>query len=399
MTKLENATHWLASQQEAMEQLLRELVDASSWTHDKKGVDAASAILRKAIPLPCTSVPSAIYGDQSVFHNTRPASQSGVLLLGHIDTVFPKEKFSGYRSDGRLAHGPGVLDMKGGLVVMAFALQALKTQGLLGSTLGSTEASTTGAETSIALSCLVVSEEEIGSPESTPLLRALAKGVKASLVFESGRAGDSIITRRKGSGSFTAVAHGRAAHAGNAHQEGANAIWSIARFVDQIQSFTDYQKGTTLNVGKISGGMGKNTVPDHSEAQVDMRYVTLGEAEALRLRIQTAAKESAVPGTRIDVQWGPARNPMEKTAASEALRIEYANCQRTFGLGDGECELIGGGSDAATTAHEGIPSIDGLGPRGSGFHTVEEFVELNSLIPKTQALLHFLCRDFTSIHK
>jgi glutamate carboxypeptidase len=374
--KLETATQWLASQQDAMEKLLSELVEASSWTYDKKGVDAASAILRQAMPLPCTSIPSTQYGNQNVFHNALPASQSGTLLIGHIDTVFPKEKFSGYLSDGKLARGPGVLDMKGGLVVMTFALQALKLQGLLDS---------------IPLSCLVVSEEEIGSPESTPLLRSLSKGVKASLVFESGREGDAIITRRKGSGSFTAIAHGRAAHAGNAHQAGANAIWSIARFVDRIQGFTDYQQGTTLNVGKVLGGIGKNTVPDHSEAYVDMRYITLSVAETLRARILAAAGEVAVSGTHIDVEWGPGRYPMEKTDASEALRAQYAHCQRLSGLGDGECGLIGGGSDAATTAHEGIPSIDGLGPRGKGFHTVEEYVELNSLIPKTQALLRFLC--------
>ena len=375
ITKLKIASLWLATQQGAMEKLLRELVEQSSWTHDKAGVDSASKILRKAMPLPCTLVQSHHYGDQNVFHNTMPASQAGTLLIGHIDTVFPKEKFSSYKADGKLARGPGVLDMKGGLVVMAFALQALETQGLLNS---------------IPLSCLVVSEEEIGSPESTSLLKALSQGVKASLIFESGRAGDAIITRRKGTGSFTAMAQGRAAHAGNAHKEGANAIWSIARFIDRIQGFTDYQQGITLNVGKVSGGIGKNTVPDLSEAHVDMRFVTESDAEALRSRIQTAAKECAVSGTHIDIQWGSGRYPMVKTDASEALRAEYAQCQRLAGLGDGECGLVGGGSDAATTSHEGIPSIDGLGPRGAGFHTIEEYVELDSLIPKAQALLQFL---------
>lgn len=373
--QLEAATQWLTSQQGAMETLLSSLVNVSSWTSDKAGVDSASALLRNAMPLPCTSVPSTQYGDQNVFHNQRPASESGVLLIGHIDTVFPKDKFTGYRSDGKLARGPGVLDMKGGLVIMAFALHALKAHKLLDS---------------IPLSCLVVSEEEVGSPESTPLIRSLSKGVKACLVFESGRTGDAIITRRKGTGSFTAIARGKAAHAGNAHQEGKNAIWSIARFVDRIQTLTDYQVGTTVNVGKIQGGIGKNTVPDASEALVDMRYVTFKDAEALRSRVQEAAKECAVPGTTIEIQWGPGRNPMEKTEASDRLRAQYAHCQHLSGLGDGECELVGGGSDASTTAGEGVPSIDGLGPRGKGFHTLDEYIELNSLIPKAQALVRFL---------
>jgi glutamate carboxypeptidase len=244
----------------------------------------------------------------------------------------------------------------------------------------------------LALTYVVVSEEEVGSPESTPHLRKLAAGAKASLVFESGRAGDAIITRRKGTGSLTAIAKGRAAHAGNAHKEGANAIWAISRFVDRLQGLTDYDRGTTVNVGKVSGGIGKNTVPDQAEALVDLRYVTSAESEALRSRILDAAKDTGVPGTRVEVEWGAGRGPMEKTPASEALRAAYADCQKESGLGFGEMGLVGGGSDAATTAAIGIPSIDGLGPRGSGFHTLDEYVELDSFVPKTQALLRYLIK-------
>lgn len=357
-----------------MEGLLRDLVEASSWTYDKAGVDAASAILKTHIPLKCEVVASKQYGDHSVFHNAKRASEGGAILVGHIDTVFPKEKFSGYRSDGKTAYGPGVLDMKGGLVVMAFALKALKHAGKLDE---------------IPLSCVIVSDEEVSSPESAPILRGIAQGAKASLVFESGRAGDAIITRRKGTGAFTVKAHGRAAHAGNAHQDGANAIWSLSRFVDRVQGLTDYPKGTTINVGKISGGTGKNTVPDQAEALVDMRYVSLQEVRALRDRILETAKLSEVSGTRLEVLWGPGRDPMEKTQESDFLRARYARCQHLSGLGDGESGLVGGGSDASTTSSIGVPSIDGLGPRGTGFHTLDERVELETLIPKAQALVRY----------
>jgi glutamate carboxypeptidase len=150
-------------------------------------------------------------------------------------------------------------------------------------------------------------------------------------------------------------------------------------------------------VGKISGGIGKNTVPDHAEALVDLRYVTQAENEKLRERILQAAGESAIPDTRIEVQWGPGRGPMEKTPASEALCTTYAECQKDSGLGFSEMPLVGGGSDAATTSSIGIPSIDGLGPRGSGFHTLDEYVELASLIPKSEALVRFLIKHGTPV--
>ena len=171
----------------------------------------------------------------------------------------------------------------------------------------------------------------------------------------------------------------------------------MARFVDQIQGFTNYQQGITINVGKISGGIGKNTVPDVSEALVDLRFIADQDNDAIRPRIEEAARKSAVSGTHIDIQWGPGRYPMVKTDASETLRSQYAQCQHLSGLGNSESELVGGGSDAATTSHLGIPSIDGLGPRGKGFHTTDEFIELESMIPKTQALLRFLTQSMTSL--
>jgi glutamate carboxypeptidase len=371
----ERAIAWLHGQQSAMEALLRALVEISSWTGDKAGVDAAGAVLRAAVPLPCTVLPSERYGDHLVFHAGRPASAGGVLLVGHLDTVFPRGAFVGYRVEGSIARGPGVLDMKGGLVVATFALQALAQVGLLDA---------------LALSLMVVSDEEVGSPDSAPHLRALAAGAQAALVFESGRAGDAIITRRKGTGTAVAVAHGRAAHAGNAHREGANAIWALARFIDRAQSLTDYDRGVTVNAGTVSGGIGKNTVPARAEALLDLRFVTHADGEALRTALLAAAEQSAVPGTRVELTWGAGRAPLERSDASGALRAAYGACQGASGLGDGEMPLVGGGSDAAITSEAGVPSIDGLGPRGAGFHTLDEYVELDSLIPKTEALLRYL---------
>jgi glutamate carboxypeptidase len=268
--------------------------------------------------------------------------------------------------------------MKGGLVVIAWALKALAATG--------------GLEKLPGLRLVVVSDEEVGSPEGAGVIRQAIAGADACLVFESGRAGDAIITRRKGTGMATAVAHGKAAHAGNAHQEGANALWAIARFVDRVQQLTDYPRGVTVNVGKVTGGQGKNTVPDHAVAEVDLRFCTRADGEELVRRFHQAAEEAAsgVAGTRIEVKGGVSREPLERTEASAALMAAYGACAHACGLGHGEAALVGGGSDASTSSAMGIPSIDGLGPRGKGFHTVDEFIEVETLIPKAQALARYL---------
>jgi glutamate carboxypeptidase len=236
-----------------------------------------------------------------------------------------------------------------------------------------------------------VADEEVGSPSSAPHLRELARGASCALVFESGRANDMIITRRKGVGAMTVTAHGKATHAGNNHKDGINAIVALARFADAAAALTDYAKGVTVNVGTFTGGTSKNTVPETATCQLDLRYETVADAEALVAALRAAAdRAGATTGARLEVAGGANRLPLERTAASAALRDEYAACARASGLGDGEAPLLGGGSDANTVAPLGVPAIDGLGPRGAGFHTTTEHVELASFVPKTEALVRFL---------
>ena len=189
---------------------------------------------------------------------------------------------------------------------------------------------------------------------------------------------------------MTVIAHGKAAHAGNNHKDGANAIWALAKFIDAAQQLTDYPQGCTVNVGQISGGTSKNTVPERAECMLDLRYETVADAERLVASIRSAAEASAIPGVRMEVIGGARRLPLERTAASSSLRDEYAACARTVGLGDGEAALLGGGSDANTVGPLGVPVIDGLGPRGAGFHTTTEYVDLDTFAPKAEALLRFL---------
>lgn len=360
---------------------LRALVEVNSFTDAPEGGARVGTMLAEAIAaIPGMTVearPSSRYAPHLVAWSSAAASGPAgcTALVGHLDTVFPPGTFEGYRESGDIARGPGVLDMKGGLCVVLEALGALAGAGLL---------------SAIPVRLIIVSDEEVGSPEGRPLIQAELRGAAAALVFEAGRKGDAIITARKGTGGLTAVAAGKAAHAGNSHVNGANAIWALARFIDGAQQLTDYGRGITVNVGKVSGGQGKNTVPDRAEALVDMRFERLADAEATLARLREIAVAAGVPGTTVTLEGGVARTPLERTDANVALYRAYAGCARAEGLGDGEAALIGGGSDASSTAAIGIASIDGLGPRGTGFHTKEELIEVSTLIPKAGALARFL---------
>jgi glutamate carboxypeptidase len=373
---LESALAALRARAAELVPFAKSWVEINSYTANIAGVNKVGALLKEAFALPsltCTVIPSETHGDHLVWRTN--ASGPPIVLVGHHDTVFPPGHFETWREDGGKITAPGILDMKGGLSVIRGALAALDDVGALAT---------------LPIVVVSVADEEVGSPSSAPHLRELAKGAACALVFESGRAADAIITRRKGVGAMTVVAHGKAAHAGNNHKDGANALWALSRFVDAAQQLTDYARGVTVNVGLANGGTSKNTVPERAECALDLRYQTVADAEALVTALRAAAESAAVPGTRLEVSGGANRLPLERTPASAALRDEYAACARAAGLGDGEAPLLGGGSDANTVAPLGVPAIDGLGPRGAGFHTTSEYAEIETFAPKAEALLRFL---------
>ncbi|MDC0749349.1 M20/M25/M40 family metallo-hydrolase [Polyangium mundeleinium] len=379
---IEAAKAHLRAREEAALLLLEALVGVNSFTDnvpggtrvgemlaaELRGIEGVSSVRAHA---------SARYAPHWVAR-TEAAERSAagcVAIVGHLDTVFPPGTFEGFRREGPIARGPGVLDMKGGLVVVLEAMRALAHVGVLAR---------------VPMRVVIVSDEEVGSPEGQHVIAEELAGARAALVFEAGRAKDLVITSRKGTGSARVVAAGKAAHAGNAHADGANAIWALARFIDHAQQLTDYTRGVTVNVGTIRGGQSKNTVPDHAEAELDFRYEQRADGDALLAALVNAAEDTAIAGTTVTVTGGIARSSLERTTASAALYEAYAACARAAGLGDGEAPLVGGGSDAATTAALGIPSIDGLGPRGAGFHTHDEHIEVATLVPKAEAIVRFL---------
>jgi glutamate carboxypeptidase len=242
--------------------------------------------------------------------------------------------------------------MKGGLVVAITALRLLSEQRV-----------------SVPIRLVIVSDEEVGSPEGEAVLVRELRGASCALVFEAGRAHDAIITARKGTGSLRVTSRGPAA------------IVSLAAFIQRASAITDYERGVTVNAGTLHG---ENT---SAVADFDFRFIATPDGVDVAARLTALADE--LDGD-FEVTGGVARPPLQRTDENFRLYQEYAACASLAGLGSGESPLLGGGSDASTTALLGVPSIDGLGPRGRGFHTHDEQIEVSTLPMRLEALLRFL---------
>lgn len=386
--------------------LLRRLVDQPSHTHAKADVEAAARILdaeAEALGLRIERVPdpTGAFADHRVYATPATGDDDVTpVLVGHVDTVYPRSM--GFlrmtRDDGPegpetgdVVRGPGVLDMKSGLTAMLLALRALR-------------ATEPEAWARLRLRLVCVSDEEVGSPSSARLYERLAPRLSAGLVFEAGRVGDRIVTSRAGSAVFEFVVHGRAAHAGNQHAQGINAIAVLARLVLGAEAVTDYARGILVNVGVVSGGTAKNTVPAEARCQIDARFLTVADAHEVVARLRALADDpfGSEPGVperlreaKVELRGGIARPPMEVLAGTQALRLRYEAHAAAAGLGVGQAPRQGGGSDANLLAALGVPCIDGLGPAGEHFHNPAEWSSLPSLRRRTQALACLLLEEAT----
>jgi len=360
-----------------------------------KDAEAGTARLEEAARASGLSVRVVASGPHEVAAHrvySTPGADAGapaILLVGHADTVFPRAMgFFGMRREGDRAMGPGVLDMKSGLTEALFALSAVRA----------VDASRFAR---LSARLVVVSDEEIGSPSSRALYDELAPTATEALVFEAGRVHDHVVTARKGGGLFTIHADGVAAHAGNRHADGVNAIHAVACVVLKLEALTDYAAGLTVSVGLASGGSAKNTVPEHAEVGVDVRFTSQRDVAKLRAALDAIAHDpfegleprwlnDRVLRARVRVEGDVTRPPMEPTARTQTLRQAYEAHAALVGLGVGEAPLQGGGSDANLLAALGVPCIDGLGPFGEFFHETREWCSLGSLERRTRALARYL---------
>lgn len=376
MTPLEQSvTQWLASQKVAMLDLLADLVNIDSGSYDKAGVDAAGARLEAFVAghgLTARREPIAAFGDAiHVRLDDRLVNERPVVLMGHRDTVFQKGEAARrpFRvADGR-AYGPGVADMKAGLVINAFVLAAYKRAGAA----------------PVPLAALITGDEEIGSPGSRPIIERTAREARTVLNSEPGRPSGNIVTGRKGGVFMTIRVEGKPAHSGGNFEAGISAIGEIAQKIVALLALTDLTQGITVNVGLVSGGEAVNMVAPWAEAGVDLRYVALPQRAGLMERIEAIVAQSFVPGTRATLEIRGEFVPLNPTPASERLFEIYRAAAAESGLTIAG-EFSGGCADSGFTAAMGCPTLCAVGPVGGKAHTPDEYLEIASLVPRAQAL-------------
>ncbi len=301
---------------------------------------------------------------------------SRVLLIGHMDTVFDPGTVDArpYRSTGDRATGPGVTDMKAGLLAGLHAIGALHESG-----------------TRPAITFVANPDEEIGSPFSTPVIRALAPEHDAVLVLECARASGAIVSARKGVADYRFEIVGRAAHAGVEPEKGRSAIVEAAHQVLALHALNGRWPTVTVNAGVIRGGTRPNVVAERCEMEVDMRAATVDAFEAAAAEVERLAASPSVEGVTVSVRRTAGHPPMEKTEASArlvGLAVRLAG-ELGFDLADA---ATGGASDANTTAALGRPTLDGLGPVGGDDHSVDEWLDLTSVVPRTTLLAGLIGR-------
>ncbi len=375
---------FLAGQEQAMFGLLEELVCIQSYSHNKQGVDTvgqAIAASLAGLPLTCTRHRQEQYGDHLVF--TTPAAeqketgkqQKKILVIGHMDTVFPPESgFNNYWDEGDRVRGPGVIDMKGGLVVTIFAIKALHAAGLLAD---------------LPLVLLFNSDEEIGSPSSTLLIKELAPACCCGLVTECGGMNGEVVVGRRGKRGYHLQVHGQAGHAAFAGRDKASAIVGLAHMVLAMEALNNAEAGTVVNVGTVRGGIGPNTVAEHAEAEIDSRYMSEQAGRDLLQQLEKIVATPAVVGVSAELAITHDRPLMQATEGNRKLFQIFAKKAQELDL-PLQDEFRSGVSDANTLAGKNIPVLDGLGPIGEHDHSDREYMIKKSLPERTQLLAESL---------
>ena len=366
---------WLRSRERAMTRLLGRFVRAESPSFDKAAVDRFGRIIAsewKRRGATVTLLRQRERGDH-VRAEWRPRGNratSQILVLGHLDTVYNAGTIGQmpFRVSRGRAWGPGTFDMKGGLVIALYAIDALAAVGRL------PERRTV---------FLWTSDEEIGSETSRAAIEREARRSDAVLVLEPAAGLEGRVkTGRKGVGEIELIATGRAAHAGLNPEDGVNAIEEIALQIARITRWNQPHRGITVNAGVIEGGTRTNVIPERARALVDLRAARVEDMRALERKFR--ALRPILPGAKLDIRGGFNRPPMERKM-SAALYVKARALSKEMGITLGEA-FVGGGSDGNFTSALGVPTLDGLGAIGECAHSSRENVVVRAL-PERAALL------------
>ena len=333
---------------------LATLIEINSYTGNKAGVDASGQLVAQwmeALGYLTQRHSRETLGDHLHFCAPKVSGKK-ILLLGHLDTVFPQGEFEGFREDGQWIYGPGVCDMKGGIYVALCALRTIHRER--------------GGIHNIDM--LLVSDEETGSDDSKLVTTKLAGQYDACLVFEAAGKNNEVVTARKGVGTIYLELTGKAAHAGNNYHLGCNANLAAAHLLIALTALTDLEQGTTVNVGQINGGIGANTISPSARLAVEFRFTCASERDRLMSSIDQIISQSVVEGVTIAMTGGLQRDVMTASEPQQSL-LDEIEIILGYPL---PTEQRGGVSDANTISAAGVPTLDGFGPFGDGDHTHHE---------------------------
>ena len=343
---------------------LKKIIEINSWTRNKDGVDMSANIFASWLKDIGFSLNRHERGDIGDHLHFTSQSRDGkkMLLLGHLDTVFPPNSFEEYKEDDEWIYGAGVCDMKGGNFVAYKALKNIYNEfGKI-----------------YNIDFLLVSDEETGSDDSKFLSAKLASNYDYCMVFEASGLNGEVVEARKGVGTFFIDIEGKASHAGNHYTNGIDANMEASLKLIELVKLTNLEKETTLNVGKIEGGIGANTISPHSKLTFELRYTDSNEKDRVLQAIDKIVENSFVVGTKATLSGGIQRDVMQPSIEQKDF-INKINTLCNISL---PLERRGGVSDANIISSKGVATLDGWGPYGDGDHTVDERANKQSFVER-----------------
>jgi len=354
---------------------LRELCAIDSDSYNKAGLDAMAERLAermRGIGMHVDIIRREKWGNDllGVLHGT---GRGNVLLLGHIDTVYPVGTAAAcpLRVEGNTVYGPGVCDMKGCILAAIYAIEAMQAAGF---------------RDYGELRFLCVSDEEINTRHCQDIIEQACEDCQGALILEAARSNGDIVSARKGNTAYTLTARGRSAHAGVEPEKGRNAIVELAHQVLEFQALNGWREGLTISAGVISGGTVPNVVPDFAQAQFDLRFLKQSDLPATEELFRESIKRKLIEDVELTLEHAPdIKGPMVRTPESLKLAGQAQDIAHLLGFSVDHV-MTGGASDASYTSGYGVPSLDGLVPIGGRDHSPYEYLELDSVAPRAALL-------------
>lgn len=364
--------------QKQMISMLERLVNTDSGTYHKEGVDEIGSYLQHAyerLGFAVERYPNDHIGDYFKIRHPEAVNPE-IVIAAHLDTVFPKGTVNKrpFSIEGNRAYGPGVIDMKASHVLLYDAICQLIEAG---------------HHSYKNIEIVLNSDEEIGSKDSKSFIESACDGKKVGLVLEPARANGAIVSARRGTGRYTIEVHGKSAHAGIDPENGRSAIEELAYKVIELHKLTNPAQNINVNAGLISGGTSTNSIAGYASCEVDVRIAKSEQAKWIEEQIKAIASTNTLDGVSTTLTGEIRRLPMVYTDKTKKLveLIQQTAKDLSFTL---EHVATGGGSDASFIANKGIPTVDGLGPVGGKQHSEEEYLEIDSLVQRTDLFVGIL---------